>query len=289
MTTPRVAICVPAHGSAPGLQRLLASIERVDYPRSSMRVVVAVDGPDDDLEAVAKAHADVVVVSPVNRGSYAMRNVAIQSIGDVEVVLFTDSDCVVTSEWVKAHVATLAHSEMSGGPVRFSYGHRPTPAEWVDSQQCLRQDHFILRLGFAATANLAVRREVLDTVRFDDSLRSGGDWDFGRRAAAAGFQLAYTPDAAIVHPARSTARAVLKKTWRVAGGARVLSRRGHSATDRHDPVKGRAAVAARAQGLAVSWRWLARTAMLDYACSLVYAVRVPEVIGPKLRRTLAGH
>ncbi|HET6908484.1 MAG TPA: glycosyltransferase [Mycobacteriales bacterium] len=288
MTTPRVAICVPAHGSAPGLQRLLKSIEAVDYPHDALRVIVAIDGPDAELEKVARSHADEVVVSPVNRGSYAMRNLAIDRVGDASFVLFTDSDCVVTPGWVTAHVAALASSEMSGGPVRFSYDDSPTPAEWVDSQQCLRQDHFILRIGFAATANLAVRREVLDVVRFDDSLRSGGDWDFGRRAGEAGFRLAYTADAAIVHPARNTARAVLKKTWRVAGGARVLSRRGHAASRRHDPVKGRAAVAARAQGLPVSRLWLARTALLDYTCSLLYAVRVPEVIGPKLRRVLMG-
>jgi GT2 family glycosyltransferase len=288
MTTPRVAICVPAHGSAPGLSRLLRSIEQVDYPRKSIRLVVAIDGPDAALESVARAGADEVIVSPVNRGSYAMRNLAVDKADDAAFVLFTDSDCVVTPGWVKAHVEALDASDMSGGPVRFSYGDRPTPAEWVDSQQCLRQDHFILRLGFAATANLAVRRAVLDTVRFDDRLRSGGDWDFGRRAAQAGFRLAYTPDAAIVHPARQTARAVLKKNWRVAGGARVLSQRGHAATERHDPVKGRAAVAARQQEMPVSAVWLARTTLLDYTCSLVYAVRVPEVIGPKLRRVLVG-
>jgi len=288
MTRPAVAVCVPAHGSAPGLARLLESLDALDYPRELLRVIVAIDGPDSELERVARAHADEVIVSPVNRGSYAMRNLAIGRIGAASVVLFTDSDCVVTPGWVNAHVAALGEAEMSGGPVHFTMADRPSPAEWVDSQQGLRQDHFILRLGYAATANLAVRREVLDTVRFDETLRSGGDCDFGRRAREAGFRLAYTAGAPIVHPARRTARAVLKKAWRVAGGAKVLAERGHAATDRRDPTKTRAANLARERGLPVSGAWLARAAALDYACSLVFAVRVPHVIGPKLRRTVLG-
>ena len=281
-----VAVCVPAHASAPGLRVLLESLGGVDYPRELLQVIVAIDGANADLEQVARAYADDVVVLPVNRGSYAARNRAIERVRDAAVVLFTDSDCVVDPGWIRAHLAGLAAAELSGGPVRITLRSAPSPAEWLDSQHGLRQDHFIQQVGFAATANLGVRREVLDRIAFAEDLRSGGDFEFGHRARSAGYRLVYTSAAVIEHPARTTARSVLKKCWRVSGGARDLATRGHSALDRRDSSRQRAAAAARAADLRVSRWWLLRLTLLDYTCSAVYAARVPSVIAPKLRRLL---
>ena len=288
MSDVSVAICIPAHRSAPGLRRLLESVRRLDYPAALLQVIVAIDGANGELEEVARGYADDVVVLPVNRGSYAARNRAIERVRDASAVLFTDSDCIVDPGWVRAHLAGLANAELSGGPVRITLRSSPTPAEWLDSQHGLRQDHFVQRVGYAATANLAVRREVLDQLRFSEDLRSGGDYEFGHRARSAGYRLVYSPAAVVEHPARSTAQAVLKKCWRVSGGARDLAARGHSARNRRDASRGRAAAAARQAGVSASRGWLLRVSLLDYSCSAIYAARVPSVIAPKLRRLLLG-
>lgn len=282
---PPVAICVPAHGDPAGLDLLLNSIDRLDYPRAQLQVIVAVDGPDAGLELCARRHGAEVVVSPHNLGSYAMRNLAVDLLRDASVVLFTDTDCVVRPDWVRAHVSALAEADLSGGAVQFMLDEPPSPAQWVDACRHLRQEHFVNRLGYAATCNLGVRREVIDGIRFDPTLRSGGDFDFGRRTQAAGYVIRYAAGAVIEHPARSS-RALLKKMWRVAGGAGQLAASGASATARRDSGRGRAAAAARERGMRVSRLWLVRVALLDYACSMVYAVRVPHVILPAVRRLL---
>jgi GT2 family glycosyltransferase len=91
----------------------------------------------------------------------------------------------------------------------------------------LRQDELIREERFAATANLFVRRTVIDDVgAFDASLRSGGDYEFGRRATGAGYRLVYAPEACVVHRPRAS----LWDTWRLhrrlGAGWAALARKG---------------------------------------------------------------
>jgi glycosyltransferase involved in cell wall biosynthesis len=286
---PQVAVCIPAHGEPTGLRRLLASLDRVDYPTTSLQRVVCVDGPDRVLEAIAHQAGATVVVLPVNGGSYAARNAAIDAInGDVKVVLFTDTDCEASPGWVRAHVKALTLAEASGGAVRFKTAAPPRPAEWVDASRHLRQQHFVENLGFAATCNLAVRRAVLDHLRFDATLRSGGDFDFGQRLRDTGQTLVYTADALVEHPARDSASALLRKVSRVAKGAATNEKRGHQASQRRDATRVSAVRRADTEGVGGGRVWRAQVQLLDAACSAVYARHVPEVVLPAVRRRLLG-
>ena len=286
---PQVAVCIPAHGESRGLRRLLASLDRVDYPSTSLQLIVCIDGPDDTLADVARAAGATAVVLPVNGGSYAARNAALDAVvPTAEVVLFTDTDCAVTPGWIRAHLIALRAADASGGAVRITTAASPRPAEWVDASRHLRQQHFVETLGFAATCNLAVRRGVLDDVRFDATLRSGGDFDFGQRLRAADYTLVYTPDAAVEHPARESASAVLRKIARVAQGAAVNEKRGYVAAQRRDPARVPALRRADAEGVGGGFAWRAQVRLLDAACSAVYARHVPEVVMPALRRRLGG-
>jgi glycosyltransferase involved in cell wall biosynthesis len=210
----RVAVCVPVYDEADHLRTLLAALP------GDVHVIVAVDGGDPACVRVAEeAGAHVVVVTP-NQGSYAARNAAIDALPPgVDVVLFTDADCVPTPSWVPEHVAALEHADLSGGGVEWLYSSDPpAPAEFVDSQRHLHQRLYVERDGYAATCNLGVRRSVLDSMRFDASLRTGGDAEFGRRATASGYRLVYTEKAAIRHVARPDRAALMKKVRRIVSG-----------------------------------------------------------------------
>lgn len=220
-----VAVVVPAHTEAAGVALLLSSIAALTEPP---RVVVAVDGGDPVTVAAAQAGGAEVVVLPVNGGSYAARNAALEHLladGVPDVVLFTDADCVVTPGWVEHHVAALAGAELSAGGVRFTYRRRrPSPAEWVDSVRHLQQEHYVTRDGFGATCNLAVRGDLLVTQRFDSTLRTGGDAEFCRRVVASGARLVYTPQAGIEHPARDLRELWIKVDRLVTGVPRQAQR-----------------------------------------------------------------
>lgn len=215
MTT---AIVIPVRGDHQPLAQTLSAIRR-SPETADLTVIVAVDGPDQALVKLAKEHDADVVELPEPRSSYAAREAAIDSLGpDVDVVVFTDAGCMPHDGWITAHRRALEAADLSGGAVVIPLGDRPTSAEVVDARRNLTQQAYVENDGFAATCNLAVRRDLLRTVRFDPSLESGGDRDFCHRAAAAGFRLVYTADAAITHEPRRTWRSVLTKAARVGRG-----------------------------------------------------------------------
>ncbi|MCU1595726.1 MAG: glycosyl transferase family 2 [Frankiales bacterium] len=285
MSTPFVSICVPAHGDHEALRLLLEALQQLSYPADRREVVVAVDGPDPALEHVAAA-ADKLVVLATNQGSYAARNAALDATSpDAEVVLFTDSDCAPVEDWVQAHLRALDGADLSGGAVTFTHRTPPSPAEWVDMTRFLQQQHLVETVGFAATCNLAGRADVVRSVRFDGSLRSGGDLDFGHRAKLAGARLVYTPDAAVLHPARPTTRELLRKVRRVARGARVLPPSVAGATVRHSaPRRPSPRQWAEHHRVAASRLWDLRCRALARVCSLVWAVNAPNTIVERVVR-----
>ena len=222
----RVAVIIPAHGSASDLERVLTHVRAQHWRQDQLQVVVGIDGPDASLEAVAARLADDVTVLPTNQGSYAARNAALMLLeDDVDVVCFTDSDCLPDTGWVSAHVAALAHSDLSGGAIDVTLRDRPSAAEYVDKLRHLKQHYYVTVDRYAATANLAVRRAVVDAQGFNPNLRSGGDADFCRTALLRGFTLAYTEDAVVRHPARTTTRQVRTKVRRISGGIRATPER----------------------------------------------------------------
>lgn len=257
-----VTVCVPVRGDAAGLARLLRSMHDVD-------VVVAIDGPDDAVERVARDGGARVVVLPEPRGSYAARNAAVDATTS-DLVLFTDADAEVGPGWVEAHTRALEHHDLSGGPVRLELPAHPSPAQAVDAARHLDQRRYVDTLGFAATVNLGARRAVLERVRFDERLQSGGDFEFGQRTRAAGFTIAWTEDAWVAHPPRSSARAVLKKVRRVAKGAVDLQRAGHPASARGNRAKRRPVDVANDAGWRPGPWWRLRAWALDRACTVVY-------------------
>lgn len=259
----RTAVCIPVADDPAGLRETLGAIAALPDGRDAY-VVVAIDGADPATVAVARElGATCVTLSPA-KGSYAARNAAVGALpADIDVVLFTDAGCRPRPGWVTAHRRALDVVPMSGGAVEVTVAGRLTPAAWVDLNRNLRQAAYVENDGFAATCNLAVRRDVLNAVSFDPALRSGGDRDFGVRARAAGFALSYTEDAVIEHDARDTAPAVLAKARRVGHGLAAMPETSRPAQLPNRRPGLALARRAWASGANRSPWWLARAAWVD--------------------------
>lgn len=251
------AVVVPVHADPEGLRTTLSGL-------AGHRVVVVVDGPHAATEQVAHDAGARFVVLPQRRGSYAARNAGLDALDpEVDVVLLTDAGCVVAPGWAAAHLRALSSADLTGGAVEVTLRSRPSPAEWVDRCRNLRQQAYVEQGGFAATCNLGVRRALLDELRFDANLLSGGDRELCHRATARGARLVYVPDAVVHHPARTTSREVLAKARRVGAGLAALPAPVPLPVK---PARVNAGLArrARAEGLAVGTAWAWRAGWLDH-------------------------
>jgi len=262
---------VPAFRDPQGVRRLLDLVRAVEHDPAGLRVVVAVDGGDEETVAAAGAGGAEVLALP-KAGSYAARNAALDHLGDwPEVVVFTDADCLPQPGWIKGHLAALDGGvDLSGGAVEVTLRAKPSPAEYVDRMRHLRQEMYVTALGFAVTANLAVRREVLDVHRFADRLQTGGDVEFCRRVTAAGATLRYTPDAVVQHPARTTSKEVVKKVRRICAGMADQPERWVGTPVTAARIRRAPVTLARQEGVSQGRLWDAREIVLEWYCQWVF-------------------
>ncbi|MDP9181292.1 MAG: glycosyltransferase family 2 protein [Actinomycetota bacterium] len=253
-----VSVVVPVHNGADALPELLAALASQEGV-GDVEVVVVDNASTDTTAEVAGASPVVTrVVHEPQPGSYVARNAGWRTTSG-EVVAFTDADCVPSPGWLAGLLGALAEGELAAGAVVPG----PPPAgRWAawwaayDRAMYLDQKENVERDGFAATANLAVRRQVLEELDgFDDALVSGGDFAFTRAATSAGHRLVWAPAAPVLH----RPRAALRSTWslwrRLGRGYGDLAAQGSwPRALRHDPVLRAplAQVTARARSRGVS-------------------------------------
>ena len=198
-------------------------------PDVAVEVIVVDNGSTDATAEIAARHPVVShVVTEHRPGSYAARNAGL-AVANGDLIAFTDADCIPGPDWLCAGVSAIAGGggELVAGHVTPRIGPAPTVWERFDAGHHVDQRKYVEILGFGATANLFVRRVVLDGVgAFDPAMASGGDRELCRRAVEAGFRLAYAPEADVTHGTRRTAAETWKLHRRLGAGLSQLHRRG---------------------------------------------------------------
>lgn len=208
------SVIVPVRDGWDDLEGLLAALARQSVPRKRFEVIVADDGSQEPIPArLASEDGWLRVTSGPPTGSYAARNRATE-LARSSVLAFCDADCRPEPDWLRAGLAALEEADVVGGRIRFTAPARPTVWTLLDIETYLDQESAV-RVGKAVTANLFIRRELLDDVGgFDTSLPSGGDMATVRACVARGARLRFSPDAVVSHPTRDRAKPFFRKMWR---------------------------------------------------------------------------
>jgi glycosyltransferase involved in cell wall biosynthesis len=246
---PGVSVVIPVFEHLERLGQALGAIEEQDY--TGPFEIVVVDNGAPHVERIVRRASHARLVREPRPGSYAARNRGIAA-ARFEILAFTDADCIPDPHWLATGVRALLEHPSCGfvaGRIDLfvTDPERPTIAEIYESVAAFRQQAYVERSRFAASANLFTRRRVFERVGlFDDNLQSLGDCEWGRRVHAAGLSQHYVDQAAVAHPARRTVGELLRRARRITGGYYNVSRlrRPHpSAVLRDAPL-----------GLAFPWR-----------------------------------
>jgi len=163
-------------------------------------VIVVENGLTDWIQPLVVDLGFRYVQEPIT-GSYQARNKGI-AVASGDVLVFTDSDCEVTPNWLQRIDQTLADDRIAG-VMGFSAG---APSTRVAALEQLMYEANIANfttehdLKRVDTRNLAIRRSVIQRIgSFHAAFQYGGDMEFGARAHAAGFRVVYDDQLIVVH------------------------------------------------------------------------------------------
>lgn len=210
-----VSVVVPAYGQCPGLGSLLQVLR-------GLEVVVVDDGtpePSPIREAVAEGGAVYVRLNR-NSGPAAARNEGLRHVSS-ELVALVDADCRPARDWLDrlvphfddervAMVAPRVVADVAGGSLLERYESASSALDMGSRPALVRPG---AKLGFVPSAALLVRRQVVITVGFDESLRLGEDVDLVWRLADAGWHVRYEPSATVSHANRSSWRSWARRRF----------------------------------------------------------------------------
>jgi glycosyltransferase involved in cell wall biosynthesis len=230
---PAVSVIIPVLNDPTGLAATLDALEQQSLRSEELEIIVVDNGSTDGTPRVAARYGERIpqlgLASEKSvQSSYAARNRGIES-ATARVLAFTDADCRPAKDWLEMGLRSLDRgADAAAGRVEMVFkADSPNLWEYLDAGLNLDQARLVGEHGFGATANLFVRQELFDRVGvFRGDLKSGGDYEFGRRVTRAGGRIHYDPDAVVRHPARSELASLLAKTKRVARGLKTLERLG---------------------------------------------------------------
>ena len=202
-----ISVVIPTYNRLPILQKCLRALEeqRPSPAYARYEVVVVDDGSIDETVAWLERHAEALphvrLIRQDHGGPAEGRNRGVaEARGDV--IVFIDSDLVVTPGFLAAHASALERRwRRCGNRLCFTYGAVINTANF---EQPTAEPHKLRDLSWAyfATGNVAIDREVLErSGLFDTAFHLYGweDLELGERLRRMGVVLVRCPEAVGYH------------------------------------------------------------------------------------------
>ena len=202
-----VSVVIPTYNRRPILEKCLDALERQRFEGGldQYEVVVVDDGSTDGTPAWLREQVGrfphVRLVEQQHGGPAEGRNRGVDH-AKGDVIVFIDSDLVVTESFLACHSKALQRSwEQRGNRLCFTYGAVVNTANFADPTS---ERHKLRDLSWAyfATGNVAIDRGVLErSGLFDCSFRLYGweDLELGERLRRMGVALIKCPEAVGYH------------------------------------------------------------------------------------------
>lgn len=202
-----ISVVIPAYNRRPILEKCLEALETQDPSGEieNYEVIVVDDGSSDGTPEWLRENADrfphVCLVEQEHGGPAEGRNRGVDhAAGDV--IVFIDSDLVVTAGFLACHSRALSrHWNRQGNRLCFTYGAVINTANF---EHPTKERHKLRDLSWAyfATGNVAIDRGVLErSGLFDVGFRLYGweDLELGERLRQMGVELVKCPEAVGYH------------------------------------------------------------------------------------------
>lgn len=224
MAYPYVSIIIPVFNDPEGIQTTMNSIlSETKIP--NYEIIIVDNNSSDNTSSIARDFTDnwenvLLVFEKETQSSYAARNTGL-NYASGDTIIFFDADQRVSTGWLKNLINHMKDtgSEYLSPEIELGTLDDPGVIAKYNIISGFPINEFMENHQYAPTSCLCVTRDLIENVgEFDDRLISGGDLEFGNRVAEAGYELAYAPSVTVIHPPRRTARALIRRNFRIGRG-----------------------------------------------------------------------
>lgn len=225
MNRPSICLIVPMYGDADYFERCIESMSKLTY--EPLEILLVDDGMTESAKRKVEKFAPRVRVLKNNgKGpSYARNYAASQT--SAELVAFTDSDCIVSPDWLQQMCEGLGNDPKVAG----CGGGQVSPEDSTPFQKRVMQflqragmvaeyvrrpgEEGIVEVNHNASCNVLYRHKAFtDVGGFPNLIWPGEDVVLDRRLTDAGYKLLHKPAATVRHYRPTAFNAFRRWMWR---------------------------------------------------------------------------
>ena len=182
------------------LNNLIQSLLKIEYPQFEI-IIIDDNSSDGTKELLRKFHSLKkfpirIILLKKSVGSAKARNIGIER-AKYDIIALTDSDCIVSKNWLKELTPYLEKYDLVGGKVKYTNNsvEKVYPYSQVNNIFILKKE---ILPNFLNTSNIVFKKEMW--------LKVGGflnykleDVDFSLRLLNRGYKLVYIPKGKVIH------------------------------------------------------------------------------------------
>ncbi|MBK8186880.1 MAG: glycosyltransferase [Cellvibrio sp.] len=186
---------IPAFNEEVYIRDCLQSLDRIDFPKDQIEIIVVDNGSvDRTIEYASQFNVNILSILNVKVGD--VRNHG-ASHASGKFLVFLDSDCVVDPDWLNVAYDRLSQDNnlVLGG----RYLMRDNPS-WLEKYWVLNNSRHQVYLTTLVGGCIFICKEIFDRLNgFNGKLHSGEDSDLTERLRAAGYRVEIFPKLSVVH------------------------------------------------------------------------------------------
>lgn len=232
----RSSVIIPTFNRPDQLAACIDSFLNLDYSSKEWELILVNDGGDNSFSGITDAmHTRLpLILHEIEHGGPARARNAGAAIARGEFLVFTDDDCLVDPNWLRAYercFAEFPNCAALGGKTLNPYPDSIPAETWSRYIGYLRDD--LMRdqdgqLLLLMSNNSAYRRDVfLNIGGFDEEFpfAAAEDTELGNRLVGMGYQQTYCPAAVIWHDHKNTSWGYLSQQFRYGRGNYYLQKK----------------------------------------------------------------
>lgn len=198
----KYSVIVPAYNAGNTIDACLNALTHQSVSNDDYEVIVVDDGSRDDTGAIIKRFP-VRYIFQENRGPAAARNHGTK-VAEGKIILFTDSDCIPTRDWIDEMVKPFGDPDVIAVKGAYRTSQRSLTARFaqVEFEERFEMLKRADSIDMVDTYSAAFRKDIFrDAGGFDESfpVANNEDTDLSYKLSRLGKKMLFNPDAVVYH------------------------------------------------------------------------------------------